>query len=257
MTLEEFSKYEIETGDLDPDYILMLRAQRLFGLSDEEMSKWVVVKSCVYDSESELQHLLFNVPIKDLVRYGGERRKFKPIADQLFDRFDHFIKSSSNGYRSFFFEALPRNARLAMQVIQTVKGFGPWAAWKMADLAERVLGVPIDFSEVQFNKIYEYPLKEIMMVASEDESRWKELLRNDDLFQTCMERAMPLFGEALKMKAPPQRDRLVNYQEIETLFCKYHSHAYGHYKPGHDIEKLRLNFKNSPLDKLRSLADVF
>lgn len=46
-------------------------------------------------------------------------------------------------------------------------------------------------------------------------------------------------GQALaRFKAPPFNDRPLNFQEFETILCKWKSHQNGHYPIGKDIEEI-------------------
>ena len=40
-------------------------------------------------------------------------------------------------------------------------------------------------------------------------------------------------------QAPPQMDRPINIQEVETILCKWKSHLNGHYPTGNDIAEVR------------------
>ena len=246
---EEFGIALIESGDLDPDYIFMVNVRDRLDLSHAEMCEWVLLKSVIYDSVSELEHMLFQRPLAQLA-YGAERRKFKPNADKIIAAFRQRVAHTCGNLESFFFEWLPRDANHALASLQSIKGFGPWASWKLCDLMDRVLGVPMDFTKVDFRVAYNYPLRGVLLLAGQDEGKLGWLSTN---YRTALKLAIGKLGEAQLLQAPPQRDRLVNIQEFETVFCKYHSYWHGHYFPGKDIKHLRERIHASDYREIQDL----
>ena len=69
-------------------------------------------------------------------------------------------------------------------------------------------------------------------MAGEDEERHKKV--TDALYSDAMEQVYDQLRDAglLKSMAPPEYERAINMQEIETCLCKYHSYYHGHYKGG-------------------------
>jgi len=104
--------------------------------------------------------------------------------------------------------------------------FGPWIAFKIADMLERVLYTPVDFSQCQLLALYREP----RLGAEHIAEIWK--LDTPDL-------ALRAMIARLRVKqprwAPPTFDRLCNVQEAETVLCKYKSYLNGHYYVGKDI----------------------
>jgi hypothetical protein len=130
--------------------------------------------------------------------------------------------------------------------VQTHVGFGPWIAFKIADMAERVLGYPVDFSGCELG-IYKDPRQGAAVAFLEwrPEHSWHtniykaplwDYMIPDDQLSDTVAHYTKVFG---KHKAPPTGDRKVNVQEVETIFCKYKSHLKGHYPVGKDTDEIR------------------
>ena len=113
-------------------------------------------------------------------------------------------------------------------------------------MSERVLGFPTDFSDCELG-IYKDPRQGAAVAYLE--------AFGDPAEQTAWQKKpwdYPLSNAELKLsvdhwtahwrkkraKAPPTRDRLVNVQEIETIFCKFKSHLKGHYPVGKDTHEV-------------------
>jgi phage antirepressor YoqD-like protein len=78
LSFREFSKQIIETGDIDPDYILIRKKCKEYGWGKKQMFNWILHKLVIYDSYSELQVIKKEKDIFD-VKYGTERRKSKRL----------------------------------------------------------------------------------------------------------------------------------------------------------------------------------
>jgi hypothetical protein len=112
------------------------------------------------------------------------------------------------------------------KAVQEFSGFGPWIAWKIADMAERVLQIDIDFSNSELG-IYKDPVKGAAFIEFGDKNY---PITTDEL--NCV--VSRLESEFSVYKAPPYQDRPVNIQEVETILCKYKAHCYGFYPFGND-----------------------
>jgi hypothetical protein len=108
--------------------------------------------------------------------------------------------------------------------------YGGWFAFKGADLVERVLRVPVEFSETDVF-LYDEPRAGAELVCRMEVEGYPL-----DLVGAALEYAQEKLGE---LKAPPHYDRLLNLQEYETMFCKFKAHVAGRYKVGKDIREIR------------------
>jgi hypothetical protein len=110
--------------------------------------------------------------------------------------------------------------------VQKFCGFGPWISWKIADMTERVLCKPVDFSNAELG-VYRDPVKGAALIKFGDQ---KHAITTDELYNVVKQ----LLKDFKGYMAPPYQDRPLNIQEIETILCKYKSYVNGHYPLGND-----------------------
>lgn len=136
------------------------------------------------------------------------------------------------------------------KAVQSHRGFGEWIAFKVADMSERVLGYPTDFADCHLG-IYkdprqgaavaysQAPLSDGNGVLAEYGTGGKlwEYPITDDQLEATVAYYVALWRKK-RAKAPGGTPRLVNVQEIETIFCKYKSHLKGHYPVGKDTREV-------------------
>jgi hypothetical protein len=163
-------------------------------------------------------------------RYGGKDPR-------------HAVNSFIGGdriYRSF--EDVARSVKMH-------RGFGDWIAFKVADMAERVLDVVVDFSNCELG-IYKDPRQGAALALTGD---WKTPI-SDQQLKIAVDKYVG-YWRRKHAKAPPAKDRLVNVQEIETIFCKYKSHVKGHYPLGKDTAEYRQKLSVSGCQLAKNLLE--
>jgi hypothetical protein len=119
--------------------------------------------------------------------------------------------------------SIPQPAPLET-IMRTVQGWnmcGPWIAFKVADILERVLGMQVEFPN-EIALFYEEPRAALDMLELEPKVAAHRLLKH--------------FG---KIPAPPDLKRFCNIQEVETVCCKWKSSTRGKYWVGKDIHEVR------------------
>jgi hypothetical protein len=109
--------------------------------------------------------------------------------------------------------------------------FGPWIAFKVADMLERLGVVPVEFSAADVFRMFDSPRKGALEVAW----RYSREKGEDDLLKWTYNYMVQLFGH---YSAPPSGNRKVNIQEFETILCKWKSHLTGHYHVGKDTHEI-------------------
>jgi hypothetical protein len=114
--------------------------------------------------------------------------------------------------------------------LRVLPQFGPWVAFKSADIGERVLEAPIRFPPHLDGSLYASPLFTVRLLASREGVAPEEI----------WDRALVHFEQFL---APPRHDRPCNAQEVETIFCKYGSYLKNHYYIGKDLREVRHSLK--------------
>lgn len=108
--------------------------------------------------------------------------------------------------------------------------FGPWIAFKLADIGERVLAAPIRFPTGLDMSLYASPLFTVRLLATLDGFSPEEV----------WDRALAHFRQ---FSAPPRNERPAGGQEVETIFCKYGSYLKRHYYPGKDVKEIAHSLK--------------
>lgn len=257
MSIIQFGKDLLRTGDLDPVYTAIYTANLPIALRQRlALAYWCFYHLGVAAHIAErgvtprkFWELTTTAAVNEGLKWprGSERRHFRGAQSlasvaELRDRYrspeDAVVAMTSGGT----FDAVSRAAR-------THRGFGPWIAFKIADMAERVLDVDVDFSACELG-IYKDPRQGAAVaylealgagslihpdgfVGHHDEP-WNYPIADRDLRTTC-----DYYVKQFKTyKAPPAKDRRVNIQEVETIFCKYKSHLKGHYPLGKDTHEV-------------------
>lgn len=265
----------LRTGDLDPVYTAIHKAN----LDARTRMRLVLAYWCFYhlgaaarmaEAKTEAAYWgLFREAVENKTKpdgtkpwpRGAERRHFR--GDNALAAYQDLVVTK--GYRrpedavsGLLGLRGPRNGnvrgagdltfRSVSDAVQTHVGFGPWIAFKIADMAERVLGLPVDFSGCELG-IYKDPRQGAALAFMEGPLAMKHLDSQptlnpqklweypitDEQLKLTVEHYTKVFG---KHKAPPTGDRPVNVQEVETIFCKYKSHLKGHYPVGKDTEEV-------------------
>lgn len=181
LSFREFSKQIIETGDIDPDYILIRKKCKEYGWNKKQMFNWILHKLVIYDSYSELQVINKEKDILE-VKYGTERRKSKRFAKEYLNNIQRaFIDIDIN---KFF----TQKGYIVFNKIKTIKGYGSWAAWKFMDLMSCCYGIDVDFETIDFRKAYTFPLKGLLMINDLPED--VKLLQDTKLYRKLMHMQM-------------------------------------------------------------------
>lgn len=114
--------------------------------------------------------------------------------------------------------------------------FGPWIAFKVCDMLERVEGAPINFDHAAVF-MFKDPMRACDLLFRQRQG----LEPNVKLkMEFIVEPIVQYLREEFKgQMAPPLYDRPVDLQEIETVLCKWKSMMNGHYGPYNDINEIR------------------
>jgi hypothetical protein len=140
---------------------------------------------------------------------------------------------------------------IAQRVRQHV-GFGPWMAFKIADMLEQVFRVRIDFDNAavfMFKDPKEAALRFWRLKYKlPDNAKPRD---EDEVINGVVDHLQKHFSNFL---APTER-RFVNLQEVETILCKWKSHLNGHYPLLNDVHELRAGA--TPWTRHSKLAQLF
>jgi hypothetical protein len=235
ITYQDFGDDLLTTYDLDPLYPMLVYAE----LDDKTMSRWLLAYWCYYSAgtasfitEQKNFYKAMRMCIDRGYPRGHERRHFRGDAAvrginglQAFGSPEKVVEYMINGKT---FQEIARS-------VQSFPQFGPWIAWKVADMTERILQRPVDFSDAELG-VYRDPVKGAALIWYGDQRHDIEL----DALHKTVELSLDMFGHHM---APPYLDRPVNIQEIETILCKYKSHYNGHYPMGNDSYEIAHGLK--------------
>lgn len=258
LEIEPFGRHLITTGDLDPVYIALTS---LPDWSTGQLRRWLVAYWCLYHcgaacyasqhKGNDFWQVLWKAAINNEENppptgerwpRGHERRHFRGTAavkavTQLRKRYDG---SPENMVSAIIGGTRPTKHIPFRDIAERTKDhplFGPWIAFKVGDMIDRVLAVPVDFDQAHIF-MFNDPAKAALML-------WRQKMG-------LAENAMPkdkdhVIGEIVKhleqafsdLKAPPLGDRAIGLQEVETVLCKWKSHMNGHYPLFNDIDEIR------------------
>ena len=248
MKIEPFGKALIETGDLDPVYVAIHGAK----LPKNQLARLLLAYWCFYhlgvaawlsefeddgphgrdywhfmkvaaanrygpnDPKMHWEHG-HGVPAFDRWPRGTERRHFR--GDKCVKAVEYISRLSVNKWVA----RIPIvSFGSIVHIVQSWPLFGPWIAYKAADMLDRCAGYPIEFP-LDVCLLYDEPRKGLLMLnPTEPEKELQRLLK--------------VFG---KFKAPPANDRACGVQEVETILCKAKASWSGKYWVGKDIHEIR------------------
>lgn len=246
----KFGDRLITTGDLDPVYIAVAEAR----LTKAERARWLVAYSCLYHLASSVFIAQFQGKAfwdkmyeaavnRDLYwPRGSERRHWRGKTSIVCTEGLRTHWPNPETIAEYWCSGV--TAYGVMKRVQEFAFFGPWISFKVADLAERVMNYPVDFSNFELG-IYSEPRKGAALLLTGDQ---EEIITDGDLNLVVQE----LRKKLGHYNAPPVlstgKTRKVNIQEIETVLCKYKSHVNGHYPPGKDTKEVHHGLQDLKFD---------
>lgn len=261
-SIETFGAKLLVSGDLDPLYIALCAAK----LETEQLRRWLFAYWCCYHAGAsswlsektgeEYWNWLFIMadnqiptppPLDTLGQRwprGHERRHFRgatatravrsyqsrfPDVESLVKYFEIGDRTSPPTFENF---------SEVRQRVMSLPQFGPWIAFKVADMLERVRGLNIRFIDGDV-LMFDQPYSSALIVYRESlisSGSVRNLAPDDDAVRTA---TMILTAHFSQHLAPPSRNRAVNIQEVETILCKWKSHLSGSYPLYLDSHELR------------------
>lgn len=254
LPIEDFGRHLITSGDLDPIYIALVRAREAEAFSHMQVCRWIVAYSMFYHAgvasylseatgsdfwalADRASENVVPTPLGERWPRGHERRHFRGAISRssivsLCGRYpepESFIEYLITGERTL---------RGVSKRAQESSGYGPWIGFKLADMVDRVLGVPISFEEAEVF-MFKDPEKAALMLWEEREgSKYPDGAKpkREAMLRGVSDYLKRTFSD---LRAPPFADRPINIQEVETVLCKWKSHVNGHYPLFNDIDEIR------------------
>lgn len=250
----EFGMNLFDTQDLDPVYVALLGCLRNDYMTLSQVKRWLVAYwsfySCGVSSYlSELEGKDFWEAYKKAVENveppppggrwerGHERRHFRgdnarKAMEDLRTRYP--VPQHMVSYIAELDAATLRYETVSARV-QSHVGFGPWIAWKVADMLNALGIAPVSFEGADLS-MYRDPVKGAKML-------WVHTLGTEDGEPTDREAirwAVDLLQDSFRnVPVPHAKHRTVGLEEIETVLCKWKSHRNGSYPLGTDIHEIR------------------
>lgn len=215
-------------------------------LEERQLHRWLIAYWCFYHVGtasilSEVKDEIFWKTLKDVTigtafPRGTERRHFRGLnADKSVSYLASSYSNPSEAIKHLIDGSKPLGALELMQRVRMWVGFGPWIAFKVADMIE-VLGIKeVLFTETIMFEMFESPRIGAIQVYEQKYKHGIPLEENDAILW-AYDFMRSNFGA---LPAPPRYTRKVGPQEIETMFCKFKSALGGHYYVGKDLKEVR------------------
>ncbi len=265
LTIEQFGEALLKSGDLDPVYLAInganLPTKPLFRICASYWCFYHLGAACKMSeakTDSDWWQMMTTAAAYSPVQNandapwprGAERRHFRGA--QSVSAMAELAAKYKNA------EAMvlgmlgpnPRTYQSVARAVQSHRGFGTWISFKIADMAERVLHQPVDFSDCDLN-FYDDPRKGAALYWYEakvknrpgavyDDNPWDYPVNKEEMGEAVNALMRHFTAHHKKQKAgyPGLRHRTINVQEVETVLCKYKSYRRGHYPPGKDTREV-------------------
>lgn len=247
LSVYEFGARLLETNDLDPIYLML----HCVNVDKDQMQLWLLAYWCFYHSgtaswivdQPDYWEAMFKAAgSKDYLRCS-ERRHFR--GDNALNSVSYLSQEDVEQRLNPIMNGTQIPANEVMAYVKQWTGFGPWIAFKVADMIER-----LGFAQVLFDvnniEIFKSPREgaELMYLMYGDPK-----IKPTNIVSWAINKILQKLNP---FKAPPRYERLINVQEAETILCKWHSYMNGHYIIGEDIEALKkslTHYKDSRTSK--------
>lgn len=238
----------IKTGDLDPIYIALNGAQLdRKDLHNVCMAYWLFYDIGVASRAANMASKgvgLYDWMIRNYatLHRGTERRHFRgdngmSCLAHLNATYEDATQPIERWFKELDYAKLNKRVQLTPQ-------FGPWIAFKVADMGEACLGYPISFDDCKL-AIYREPYKAAQLLLTGDKETKEDI-------QPVLDKLLKEFANTA---CPHNKERSIKLQEVETILCKFKSHLNGHYpvgKDSHEYSEQLGNFINHIAQDLRA-----
>lgn len=254
LDIVEFGKHLLDSGDLDPVYIALHKA----GWSEEYLYRWLIAYWCFYSAgaacyiaEAEGREFWLRMMVaaknEEPTPFGGrwprghERRHFRGDAavqatKKLMGR---YLNAPEDMVRYIADSAHAHETVPFAEVANRVKEhplFGPWIAFKVADMLDRLEIQRVDFDEAAVF-MFKDPTEAALMLWRQTQGL-PETARPKDQ-KAVIHAVVAHLKETFKdYTAPPLHERPVDLQEVETILCCWKSHTRGHYPKFNDTHEI-------------------
>jgi hypothetical protein len=243
--IEDFGAALLETGDLDPVYTVVTKAN----MQRDQLRRWCFAYWCFYHAGlasylSEKSGAEFWIaavvaaqnttesPVGGRWPRGKERRHFR--GDKCVESIRWFANSYTRPESpAIILEGQAPSLKKIRDHVLAWPMFGPWISFKVADMLDRVLGVPVIFDQAD---VFMFDSPRDAAIEWFDRNEHRSNPPTNIKIKTAVNH---LQNHLKYYKAPPFQDRPLNLQEFETILCKWKSHHSGHYPIGNDVREIR------------------
>lgn len=238
----EFGQRLLDAGDLDPVYTVVWGAS----LPLPELERWLLAYWCFYDvgtatwicdvkTEADYWRRMWDATCSPAYPRGRERRHFRAAnADKSMTFLsEQQMDGVFEGLRPHALAGHTMRAGYVMETVQEWAGFGPWIAFKAADMLDRCGYCPVEF-DVASAFFYDSPKKAAKLLW--DMEGQPSAGFGDAACEWAVNR---ICSELSSDRAPPMNDRPLNCQEAETILCKWGASLTGHYHIGEDVAAVK------------------
>lgn len=270
LSIYDFGQHLLESGDLDPVYIAL---EKMEWGDPAHLERWLLAYWCFYHcgaasyiSEHQgegfwdaMREAARNVlPAPDGGRWprGSERRHFRGKAaidavERLRARFgdmpERAVHDIAYGVPPDHIIPVTARPQPFAEVAARAKGlplFGPWIAFKVCDMLDRLGIAPIDFDKASVF-MFADPVKAALRLWRAHENLPDNAEPKDEATKhLIIDNVVAHLTEHFKAHtAPPRHERPVALQEIETILCCWKSHMNGHYPLYNDMTEINAGLK--------------
>lgn len=255
----DFGQQLVETGDLDPVYIML----NIGNLSPEVTARWCLAYWMFYHTGVASRIAEHSGPyfwgqvraaLAEKWPRGTERRHFRgqnaeKSVNYLQQRFPEPEDACASlaGLKTWeeledaapLVDAVPFG-HVSMRAQQWV-GFGPWIAFKIADMIDVCVGIPVAFPR-DSSVWYDEPIKGGVFAWLDKQRHGVPYNEYYDGLTRAQARErvdemIPYLMQSFATTVGPD-NRGVGVQELETILCKFKSYVNGHYPIGKDTREI-------------------
>lgn len=259
LSVYDFGRRLLDSNDLDPVYVALWEASESGDLNPERLRRWLMAFWCFYHSGTASWATGSGDAEEGFwirMRMAARSKDYPRCHERRHFRGDNAIRSvdflESLGLDALF-EPITRPCTYSLQEVtrevRTWVQFGPWIAFKVADMLER-----LDLCRIQFDvasSMYEgSPTEGAYLLARTEGVNPMSLDGGRSVTNWAVGR---LVTELRFDLAPPRYERPINVQEVETILCKWKSYMGGHYELGEDVTGLRkalLRYARCPVSQI-------
>lgn len=249
LTPVEFGRALVQTGDLDPVYMMLRSAELPYAQRQRwSLAYWLFYHAGVATHIASLPTTQFwdgvQQGLDDKWPRGTERRHFRGKQSQTaVNRLQVQYATAEDAVA--YITGTPGGDPQPFMAVKgralSWWGFGEWISFKMADMTDAVLGAPVDFSDTEPH-FFDAPRKGAWLVLEhyagqpDDAASGSERLSDTEAVVRAVTECLE--PELATLRAPHAPERPLALQEYETILCKYKSHLNGHYPVGHDTKEI-------------------